>query len=134
MGLAGLMNLVNQVEEEQIEKYKFKGVEVEIKKSKNGVELTIKKTWHYSGFETKDEAVEFAGRKTARILDMLEKHQFLEQISEILDNYGIKPEEFLKIAEEACKRRIAEIETEVEAKAEMETETKTNDSRSSFYN
>jgi len=130
MGLAGLMNLVNEVEEEDIKKFRFKGIEVEIRKSKNGIELTITKAWHYAGFETPDEAIEYAGRKTARILDMLEKHQFLERISDILDNYGIDPEEFLKIAEEACKQQV----TEAEIEAETKSESNTNDSRSSFYN
>ena len=136
MGLAGLMNLVNQVEEEQIEKYKFRGIEVEIRKSRNGVELTIKKVWHYTGFETKDEAVEFAGQKTAKILEMLEKHEFLERVAEILNNYGIDSEEFLKIAEEACKRRIAQLEAEaeIEAETEAEAESEADNSRSSFYN
>ena len=133
---------MNEIEEEEIKKYRIKGVEVEIKKSKNGVDLTIKKAWHYTGFETKDEAVEFAGQKTAKILEMLEKHEFLERVAEILNNYGIDSEEFLKIAEEACKRRIAqleaeaeaEIEAEIEAETEAEAESESDNSRSSFYN
>jgi len=107
-GLMGLMDMMKQIRAENIKKFYVKGLEVEARESTDSeiVDIVIRKEWKYTGFENMEEALEFAGKKTAELSSLNELKPILEKVSDLLREYNISFDEFLKIAKEALDEKI----------------------------
>jgi len=108
-GLLGMLGLASQIRTENIKKFYYKGLEATITESSDPsktIEIVIKREWKYTGFENMEEALEFAGKKTAELSSLNELKPILEKVSDLLREYNISFDEFLKIAKEALDEKI----------------------------
>lgn len=102
----GLMGLMNEVKSEEVVRIYIKGLVIEIKgnERQDSFDVTIRKEWNYSGFENKEEAVEFAGKKSFQVYQLLRLKPLLEKIDKLTEEYQVTIDELIEIAKDALEK------------------------------
>jgi len=105
---SSLMDLMKQIRAENIRKFYVRGLEVEVKESTDSetIDVLIRKEWKYTGFDSVEEALHFAGRKTAQIDELVKLRSILEKINDLMIEYGVDLDSFLKITREALDEKV----------------------------
>jgi len=115
LGILGMLAGLNRdmPKTQEITRIKYKDITTEIAEVDGKYEATIRREWRFTGFETRDEALEFCGRKVAVIDNMRSLSEVGEKVVDLAQEYGVNFEKFMEIAKQALEEKMGKPQPEM---------------------